>query len=434
MADSAPSLRDLFRVFGRIGCLSFGGPAAQIALMEDELVTRRDWLSQDTFLRALSFCMLLPGPEAMQLATYAGWRLHGVWGGLLAGTLFVAPGAAVIFGLAALYISYGDQPVVREAFLGVQATVIMVVVAALGRLSQKALNGREGRVIAALAFAAIFALGLPFPVIVFAAGAYGALTVSAPPTRDTREATPPTHTPATPQARRGDSPPSPTLLATLGGLWGLPLLGLWFLGGGFLLAVAVFFSQLAVVTFGGAYAVLGYMTQTVVQDEGWITTEAMIAALGLAETTPGPLILVTQFVGVLAGHAVGGWPMAVAAGLLTLWVTFLPCFLWIFAGAPYLERLTNAPRVAGALRAVTAAVVGVIANLSLWFALHVIFAEVSPVPVAMAELPYPDWTSLRPLALLYGALAALLLFRAGRGIVPTLLIVTGLALAVALAT
>lgn len=412
------SYHALFQTFGRIGCLSFGGPAAQIALMEDELVSRRGWLTADGFLRALSFCMLLPGPEAMQLATYAGWRLRGVGGGLLAGTLFVLPGALVIFALAALYIGYGAQPLVQETFLGVQATVIIIVVAALRKLAAKALNGREGMVLAALAFVAIFALGLPFPLIILVAGVFGYVTASAG---------------TTPESEVSERPNRP-VIATLAALWGLPVLALWGLGATFLFTIALFFSQLAVVTFGGAYAVLAYMTQTVVQEQGWIATEDMIAALGLAETTPGPLILVTQFVGILAGHAVGGWPLAIAAGLLTLWVTFLPCFLWIFAGAPYIEQLTQAPRIAAALRAVTAAVVGVIANLSLWFALHVFFSDVNGLPFAMGELPVPALASFQPLALLYAALAALLILGARRGILTTLLLVAGLAFAVALAT
>ncbi|MEO0484408.1 MAG: chromate efflux transporter [Pseudomonadota bacterium] len=406
---------DLIRTFGRIGCLSFGGPAAQIALMEEELVTRRRWLDHDGFLRALSFCMLLPGPEAMQLATYAGWRLRGAWGGVIAGALFVLPGALVIFALAALYISYGAQPLVQAAFLGIQATVIVIVIGALRKLAAKALNGREGSVIALSAFAAIFALGVPFPVIILAAAAYGALTAGA-------GAAPP-HTAVT--------RPQPALFLGTAALWGLPIAALWVAGAGFLLTLALFFSQLAIVTFGGAYAVLAYMTQTVVQELGWISTDAMIDALGLAETTPGPLILVTQFVGILAGHAIGGWPLAIVAGLLTLWVTFLPCFLWIFAGAPYLERLTSAPRIAAALRAVTAAVVGVIANLSIWFALHVVFDTVAETHFAWAAIPVPELSSLRLEAVALTLLAAALILWRGVALPLCLAICAGAALLVA---
>ncbi|MEM9436367.1 MAG: chromate efflux transporter [Pseudomonadota bacterium] len=412
----SPSYRDLFRTFGRIGCLSFGGPAAQIALMEEELVSRKGWLDHDSFLRALSFCMLLPGPEAMQLATYAGWRLKGIWGGFLAGSLFVLPGALVIFVLAALYINYGALPIVQQAFLGIQATVIIIVLAALRKLATKALNGREGLIIAALAFIAIFALGLPFPLIIALAAAYGWFTAQA----------------GEPSATSPVTPTSKATLMAWAAAWGLPLALFWVLGAGFLLTLALFFSQLAIVTFGGAYAVLAYMTQTVVQDLGWITTDAMIDALGLAETTPGPLILVTQFVGILAGHAIGGWPLAILAGITTLWVTFTPCFLWIFAGAPYIERLTSAPKIASALRAVTAAVVGVIANLSLWFALHVFFEEVRAVEFGWATLPAPEWSSFIPLALILALTAAALVFWAKSGVLRALVAMTMLSLGVSL--
>ena len=414
---STPDYREMFRTFGRIGCLSFGGPAAQISLMEEELVTKKGWLDHETFLRALSFCMLLPGPEAMQLATYAGWRLKGIWGGVMAGALFVIPGAIVIFALAAAYINFGRLPSVQQAFLGVQATVVIVVIAALRKLATKALNGREGLIIAALAFVAIFLLGLPFPAIIATAAAYGYFT-------SRQQAVPTTSGTVT--------PPKPPILATWVVLWGLPIAAFWAVGAAFLLTLSLFFAQLAVVTFGGAYAVLAYMTQTVVQDLGWISTDAMIDALGLAETTPGPLILVTQFVGILAGHAVGGWPLAIAAGVVTLWVTFIPCFLWIFAGAPFLERLTGAPRIAAALKAVTAAVVGVIANLSLWFAIHVFFGTVTERTFGMASLPVPDLSSLRPDAVALTVLAAVLMLWRGWGILPTLAITAAFALAAAL--
>ncbi|MEM1234028.1 MAG: chromate efflux transporter [Pseudomonadota bacterium] len=403
--------RDLWRAFGRIGCLSFGGPAAQIALMEEELVARRGWLSQDAFLRALSFCMLLPGPEAMQLATYAGWRLKGVWGGILAGTLFVLPGALVIFLLAAFYIRFGAQPVVQEIFLGIQATVIVIVLVALRKLIGK-LNGRAGPIIAVLAFLAIFVVSVPFPIIILTAGLFGWFSSSGAPGKTTTTG------------------PRPGLLASLAALWGLPIALFWALGAGFLLTLSLFFSQLAVVTFGGAYAVLGYMTQTVVQDLGWISADAMIDALGLAETTPGPLILVTQFVGILAGHAVGGWPLAVVAGLVTLWVTFLPCFLWIFAGAPYIERLTSHPRIAAALGAVTAAVVGVILNLSLFFAFHVFFGEVARFDLHLglpgiegtlrAGMTLPDLGTFQPLGVVLMLIAGALMVGLGRGVLTTL--------------
>ncbi|MEW9918807.1 chromate efflux transporter [Marimonas sp. MJW-29] len=401
---TAPGWGDLFRVFGRIGLLSFGGPAAQIALMHRELVETRPWLSEASYLRALSLCMLLPGPEAMQLATYAGWRLRGVAGGLLAGLLFVLPGALVIAVLALGYAFYGQVPLVQSAFLGIKAAVIVVVLQALRKVARKALHGVQGWLLAGLSFVALFVLGLPFPLIILLAGLWGMI------------------------AFRGTlAPDDPAVdvranslltLAVWSALWAAPLLLLWGLGADFLLQLGLFFSKLAVVTFGGAYAVLAYMTQTVVQDYGWITTDQMIDALGLAETTPGPLILVTEFVALLAGFAQAGIAGALAAGIVALWVTFTPCFLWIFLAGPYLERISAQPRLAGALWAITAAVVGVIANLSLWFALHVLFTEVTPE--ALLAMPLPDFGSFDPIAAVLTALAAGLMLMLRRGFVATM--------------
>ena len=390
---NTPGWGEMVRVFGRIGVLSFGGPAAQIALMHRELVETRDWLSEQAYLRALSLCMLLPGPEAMQLATYAGWRLRGTAGGLLAGLLFVLPGAAVIAVLAFGYVAYGQLPLVQAAFLGIKAVVIVVVVQALRKVAGKALIGTRGWVLATLSFLALFVIGAPFPLIILAAGLWGFMT----PTND------PTPMDALPARKAG----SLRTLAVWSSLWAAPLLLLWWADQAFLLQLGLFFSRLAVVTFGGAYAVLAYMTQTVVQDYGWITTDQMIDALGLAETTPGPLILVTEFVALLAGHAQSGVPGAIAAGLLALWVTFTPCFLWIFLAGPYLERIAAQPRLAGALQAITAAVVGVIANLALWFALHVLFDVVQPE--ALLSVPLPDPASFQPRAALLTLLAAVLI-------------------------
>lgn len=406
-----PSWPEMFRVFGRIGLMSFGGPAAQIAVMHRELVEDRPWLSEQTYLRALSLCMLLPGPEAMQLATYAGWRLRGVAGGLLGGLLFVVPGAAFIAVLALLYAWYGQLPLVQMTFLGIKAAVIIVVFQALLKVSSKALHGRLGWALAFGSFIGIFVLGLPFPLIILLAGAIGMLTKS-----------------PTAVAEPANLPPARSLRTLLiwGGLWAAPLVLLALLGEDFLLQLGLFFSKLAVVTFGGAYAVLAYMTQTVVQDFGWINTDQMIDALGLAETTPGPLILVTQFVGMLAGFAQSGPAGALAAGLLALWVTFTPCFLWIFLAGPYLEALSEQPRIAGALRAITAAVVGVIANLSVWFALHVLFDRVAP-GVTLA-LPAPVWASFNPLAAVLTLLAAVLMLALKRGFVVTMILLAVLAL------
>lgn len=393
---------DMIRAFGRIGVLSFGGPAAQIAIMHEELVERRRWLSEDQFLRALSLCMLLPGPEAMQLATYAGWRLRGIWGGLLAGLLFVVPGALVIFALAFAYISFGQVPWVQAAFVGIKAAVIIVVLQALLRLGNKALANRSAWLLAGLAFVALFALGLPFPIIIALAAAYGYLTSKNEGQIATAASIPFTQTLRT--------------IAIWSALWAVPLIVLWLMDADFLIQLGLFFSKLAVVTFGGAYAVLAYMSQTVVQDYGWVSSGQMIDALGLAETTPGPLILVTQFVAILAGDGAGGFGLAVSAGLLALWVTFIPCFLWIFAAGPYIETLTSRPRLSAALSAITAAVVGVILNLSIWFALHVLFDRVGK----LGAMPLPDVTSINLIATLLTASAAFLMLRLKWGLLPTM--------------
>ncbi len=389
----SPALADLWRVFGRIGVMSFGGPAAQIALMHRELVETRNWLNEKQFLDALSFCTLLPGPEAMQLATYAGWRLRGVPGGLIAGLLFVLPGALVILALAAIYAAVGDVPRVEALFLGIKAAVLVVVIEALLKVSKRALKSADRWVIAALTFVALFVFALPYPLIVIAAAAYGALT-------------------ATGKAAKANRPPLGHILPTIGvwlGLWWAPVAALALIGAERLVAVALFFSKLAVVTFGGAYAVLAYMAQAAVETHGWLTTPEMIDGLGLAETTPGPLILVTEFVGYLAGYQVGGWALGLAAAAITLWVTFVPCFLWIFAGAPFIDWIGTRPRLSGALSAITAAVVGVILNLSLWFALHVAFGTLNEVNFGPVRLLSPDLSTFDWRVPVLAGLAALLL-------------------------
>ncbi|GAB4533971.1 MAG: chromate efflux transporter [Ruegeria sp.] len=413
----SPSVADLVQVFGRIGLLSFGGPAAQISLMHRELVDRRAWLDEPTFLRALSLCMLLPGPEAMQLATYAGWRLRGVPGGLIAGTLFVLPGAIVIAALVLLYAAYGDLPPVQAAFLGVKATVIAIVLQALINLSGKTLSGLQPRVIAGLAFLAIFALNLPFPLIVLAAGSWGYVAARAPdPPFD------PGGLPAERHAMR-------TAMVWMT-LWLLPLALLTASGQTLLADLGWFFAKLAVVSFGGAYAVLTYMTQTVVAQHGWISAKQMIDALGLAETTPGPLILVTQFVAMLTGQIAGGPGLALAAGAVAIWATFVPCFLWIFLSAPYLDHIARNPRLSGALSAISAAVVGVILNLSVWFALNVVFADVTRYSLGPVSIPMPVPSSLSFQALALTVAAGLLIFRlkSGFGVALAAMAAAGLAL------
>lgn len=409
-----PDFSTFVRVFGRIGVLSFGGPAAQIALMHKELVDDRDWLTEQQFLRALSFCMLLPGPEAMQLATYAGWRMRGTLGGLIAGLLFVVPGALVILSLALGYAYFGDLPWVQSAFVGIKAAVTIIVLQALHKVAKKALKRPMDWMIAALGFVALFALGLPFPFVIAIAAVIGAM-----------------HSADEPHASV-EAPNKPHTLATVliwGTLWLAPIAACYAFAPDFYTEIALLFSKLAVVTFGGAYSVLSYMAQEVVQSYGWITPDQMIDALGLAETTPGPLILVTEFVALLAGYAQGGVWTAVAAGALCLWVTFIPCFLWIFAGAPYLDLLAAQPRLRGALSAITAAVVGVILNLSIWFAAHVFFDSVGTAAFGPFTVPAPLWQSVNmiPVALAVMAAVMLIVLKIGMGRTLLVMAIFGLA-------
>lgn len=381
----SPSRNEAFMVWLRIGLLSFGGPAAQIALMHREIVDKKQWLSERQYLNALSFCMLLPGPEAMQLATYVGWRLHGTIGGLVAGLLFVLPGAAVVLALAAVYAVYGEVSLVATLFLGVKAAVIIVVVEALIKVSRRALQLPEHWVVATLAFIGIFFLALPFPLIILLAAFFGFMRAGAQPS-DTR-------------SDRVDVTLSGTLSTTAIWLavWWLPILAMAvFASDSLLLELGVFFSKLAVVTFGGAYAVLAYLGQDVVGHYGWLTAGEMMDGLGLAETTPGPLILVNEFVGFLATYREGGIWHGLLGAVVTLWATFVPCFLWIFVGAPYIEWIGSQTRLRGALTAITAAVVGVILNLTIWFALHVFFTKVvaekhGPLVLWLPDLNSIDW-------------------------------------------
>lgn len=421
-AAAVPPFADTLGVWARIGILSFGGPAGQIALMHRMLVDERGWLSEAQFLRALNFCMLLPGPEAMQLATYAGWRLHGVRGGLVAGLLFVLPGAAIVLALAAIYAQFGQTSVVAALFFGVKAAVLAIVVEALLRIAKRALKARADWVIAGAAFVAIFILGVPFPLIVLAAGLIGAFRASAPGEANG----------AVGAASSGVAPGrTASTIAIWLALWFTPLLAVSMVLGvdHVLVEIGLFFSSLAVVTFGGAYAVLAYMAQAAVETHGWVTPGAMLDGLGLAETTPGPLILVTEFIGFLAAH---GWQggqsqggslgLGMAGAAIALWVTFTPCFLWVFAGAPYIESLAGRPTLSAALAAITAAVVGVILNLALWFGLQVLFREFGVLALGPIELslPMPDSADWR--AVVVVAIAALCLFRFHAGIITTLAI------------
>ena len=400
----------MFAVFWRIGILSFGGPAAQIALMHRVLVEEERWLDEPRFLGALSFCMLLPGPEAMQLATYSGWQLRGVPGGLLAGLLFVVPGALVVLGLAMLYAAGGDLPLVAALFLGIKGAVLVIVIEALLRVANRALHSAVHWIVAGLAFVGIFFLSVPFPAIILVAALAGFILLGGQGTAETVA------------GRSGGSASGTARTVALWmAVWWTPVLLLAAMGGyDILVQIGNFFSRLAVVTFGGAYAVLAYLAQDVVTHKGWLTAGEMMDGLGLAETTPGPLILVTEFVGYIAGYRAGGLRMGIAGALVTLWVTFAPCFLWIFAGAPYIEQLTAQPRLKGALEAITAAVVGVILNLSIWFGLHVLFAELWSYQSGPFKLLVPDLFSLDWRVLAVGAVSAAMLFWRHQSLMRTL--------------
>lgn len=382
-----PSLVQSAWIWGKLGLLSFGGPTAQIALMHRLIVEEKHWLNESQFLNALSFCMLLPGPEAMQLAIYTGWRIHGVLGGLIAGLLFVFPGALVMLGLGLVYVSFGTISLVGAAFLGLKAAIVVIVLQALIRLAHKSLKRFEQWIIATFGFAGIYIFALPFPIIIGLAALYGFTSTSA----DNKKALSPT-TPALPKTH---DTIKTALIWTC--LWWGPLLALDLIAGAPILAqIGYFFSKLAVVTFGGAYAVLAYMAQDVVGQLNWLTPAEMMDGLGLAETTPGPLILVTEFVGFLTGFKTAGLVYGIFGAVIALWATFVPCFLWIFVGATYLDWLTQQPRLNGALASILAAVVGVIANLFVWFTLHLLFGETRVLDLDPAEILVPNLTSLDP--------------------------------------
>ncbi len=414
MAQTAPAFRDFFRAFAIIGLTSFGGPVGQIALMHRELVDERGWIDESSFLHALNFCHLLPGPEAQQLATYIGWKLHGTRGGLVAGLLFVIPGALIMFALSILYAHFAHLAWFATLFLGIKAAVLAIVSQALTRIAGRALNSPVKKGLAVASFVGLFVLNLPFPLIILLAAILGAIIASTRPNwlalpQGTMEKIPPTALPIATTART---------IATWLLVWGAPMLLVYMsLGSDHVLwKIGAFFSQLAVVTFGGAYAVLAYMAQEAVQGFGWLQPGEMADGLGLAETTPGPLIMVTQFVGFLAAFRAPAPFTPLTAGLigaaLTTWVTFAPCFLWIFSLAPWIDRLQNAERLKASLAAITATVVGVIANLTLWFALHLLFRQ------SAGQLPV--WSSFDWRAALIAAMAALLLFRFKLSVLKTL--------------
>jgi chromate transporter len=429
--NDTPAFSEAFKVCFKIGCVNFGGPAAQIAMMHRVVVDEKTWVDEARFLHALSFCMLLPGPEATKLATYIGWLMHGVRGGLTAGILFVLPGALVMLGLSLLYALGQGVPAIDGALFGIKAAVLVIVVEALIRIGKRALKTSVLLALAAAAFVGIFFLALPFPLIVVAAAVVGYLVVRRAPGQlglsDTVERVPP---PAEGRWRQF------TVASLVGVLaWWAPvtLAAIVFGPQHVLVSIGIFFSKLAVVSFGGAYALLAYMAQEAVQTYGWMTAPEMVDGLGLAETTPGPLILVTQFVGFLAAYRHAPPFSPVTAGILgaamTTWVTFVPSMLWIFAGAPFVERLRANRRLSAALAAVTAAVVGVILNLSVWFALNVLFGHVEERHIGPLR-----WFAFDPLALdikaaVLATIAATLAFGLHRGLVEV--VVTMAALGVA---
>ena len=418
-AAVGPTYAEAFRVWLKIGLLSFGGPAGQIAMMHRELVEERKWIDEHRYLNALNFCMLLPGPEATQLATYVGWRLHGVVGGITAGLLFVLPGAALMLLLSVLYAVYGKLPLGEALFVGIKAAVLAIVVEALLRIARRGLKATADRWIAALAFVAIFFLAIPFPLIVAAAALWGYWRARGAPVSTPAE---PVTVPLADTAR--------TALLWLA-IWTVPLLAIAAAFGPrhVLSQIAWYFSYLACFTFGGAYAVLAWMADDAVRYYGWLAPGQMIDGLGLAETTPGPLILVTEFVGFLAGfnaHGSGGAAVAlgVAGAIVALWATFAPCYLWIFVGAPYVERLNAEPRLKSALAAVTAAVVGVILYLTIWFTLHVLFRVVREPTVTLGpgklRAFVPDLATANIKALMLSAAAFVLIFALHRSLIHTL--------------
>lgn len=429
--SSKPSFSEAFMVWFKIGCLSFGGPAGQIALMHRIVVDEKKWLPEARFMHALNFCMLLPGPEAQQLATYTGWLLHGVRGGLAAGILFVLPGAVVMLGLSLLYALGRGLPLVDGALFGIKAAVLVIVVEALIRIGKRALKTPLLVSLAAFAFIGIFGFALPFPLIVAGAALVGFLVARTHPERMGISAKLETGAPPAPGRWRQAG------MATLIGLvtWWAPVaLVLLLLGPNHVLvSIGLFFSKLAVVTFGGAYAVLAYMAQQAVETNGWLSATEMVDALGLAETTPGPLILVTQFVGFLAAFREAAPFSPIAAGILgaalTVWVTFVPSMLWIFAGAPFIEQLRGNKRLAGALAAITAAVVGVILNLSVWFALHVLFGKVTEMHAGPLRWYAFDPAALDKQILVLALTAAILTFRFHRGLIEVIAVMALLGVA-----
>ncbi|MBR0849634.1 chromate efflux transporter [Bradyrhizobium diazoefficiens] len=429
------SFGEAFRVWLRVACLSFGGPAGQIAVMHRILVEEKNWISEGRFLHALNYCMLLPGPEAQQLATYIGWLMHRTAGGLMAGGLFILPGIIAIMGLSYIYAAFGNVSFVEALFFGLKAAVLAIVVEAVVRVGKRALKNRVMIALAAIAFVAIFFFAVPFPVIIIAAGVIGYIGARA----GRPEFAPAGHGhgggtavvdsmlgEAVPEHVRPDTARTIRVGAVWLALWLVPVIALLLVLGqaNVFSQIALFFSKMALVTFGGAYAVLAYVAQQAVEHYHWLKPHEMLDGLGMAETTPGPLIMVLQFVGFLAAYRDPGGlsPMLAATlgGLLATWVTFTPCFLWIFVGAPYIEHLRGNTGLAGALGAITAAVVGVVLNLSIWFTLHTLFRETVPVHAFPLNFDMPVLGSIDIPALVLSIAAATAIFRFKLGMLTVL--------------
>lgn len=416
--QNRPSFAEAFRTWAKIGLLSFGGPAGQIAMMHRIVVDEKKWVSEPQFLHALNFCMLLPGPEAQQCATYIGWLLHRWKGGVAAGLLFILPGLAIILALSTIYAFWRDVPLVEGLFFGLQAAVLAIVFEATQRIARRAIKSRFLLGLSAAAFVGIFVLQIPFPLIVLGAGGIGWVVGRNRPAWIAVQA-----------KHDGDVLPSvePSWQRALGiliifvVLWATPVLWSFAaLGHEHVFSlIGVFFSEMAVVTFGGAYAVLAYVGQQAVEVYRWLGPEEMLHGLGLAETTPGPLILVLTFVGYMAGFRASGFdPLlgGLLGGVFATWVTFVPCFLWIFLGAPYVERARHVQAFAHALAAITAAVVGVILNLAVWFSLHVLFRDMQKVSLAGFTWDLPVFSSLDPWMAALSAAALIAVFRLHLGL------------------
>ena len=412
-APALPSFAEAFRFWLKLGFISFGGPAGQIAIMHREIVEKRRWVNEAHFLHALNFCMLLPGPEAQQLAIYLGWLMHRTWGGIVAGALFVIPSALILWALSYVYVAFGNVVWVGGIFYGLKPAVLAIVAAAVIRIGSKALKNEVMWSLAFLAFLAIFFLHVPFPLIVAIAGVTG--WVGGKVRKDKFLVAKP-HGKG--EILHLDIGVAPSLgrvvrvIATCLALWWLPILavGAWLGWNGTHFQQGLFFSKAAMVTFGGAYAVLPYVAQQAVETHGWLSAPQMLDGLGLAETTPGPLIMVLQFVGFLGGWnqpgALSPLVSATLAAAITTWATFAPCFLWIFLGAPYVERLRRNERLTCALSAITAAVVGVVLNLAVWFGLQVLFPKgVDWLAVAIAVVAFVgiQWRKWDVISVVLGA-------------------------------